>query len=105
MHLVDYTEGRPVGGGAGGLAEEGPLSAPVPERTITLIIHQHFPRRRSNRRLLSLGGDIVLLTADERPWWPLPKSGRRRVARMEIEKVLKTKQQPAPSTPQQKKSK
>lgn len=31
-----------VGGGGGGLEEDGPLSAPAPERTITLIIHQHF---------------------------------------------------------------
>lgn len=74
MHLVDYTEGGWWVGGGGGLAEEGPLSSPAPERTITLIILQHFSHRCSNQCLQSLEGDIVLLTADERPRRSLEKA-------------------------------
>lgn len=58
-------------GSDGGLAKEGPLSAPARERTITLITRKHFSRRRSKS---VVGGDIVLLAADERPQWPLPEA-------------------------------
>lgn len=59
------------GAGCGGLAKEGPLSAPARERTITLITHKHFfPSPLKS----VVGGDIVLLAADERPRWPLPEA-------------------------------
>lgn len=69
-----------MGGGGGGLAKEGPLSAPARERTITLITRKHFSRRRSNQQL-----EGILCCS------PL-MSGRRRVAQVKTEN--KTRQRP-----------